>query len=373
MTLAISRNARLLIAGSVALMVAALALPFSTPFKGLPASAPVPAPPTAMHQPDYGTLVTRYDDGVEELLARTLRAPRSWLAWEQLGRTYRTRAQLTGDQLDYTRAEDALAHAFAIAPDGAGPFLARAQLNGSLHRDDLVAADLDRAAAAVLVDDRTAAATLTLRATCAFHAGRYDAARDLYAQAMKAHADHLILVAQADLDFATGRRTQAFAALSAAERGADPADTFGWAWLAVQRGWFEQERGDWDAALVWYREGERRMPGWWQAEARTAGVLSHRGDHDAALAAYRGLVARTGRIDLMDALALELRAHGDESAAHIWSDRAGAACAALLAEFPEAGCAHGLTHALSVAADPVQAVALARRNLALRPGGEAQT
>ena len=99
---------------------------------------------------------------------------------------------------------------------------------------------------------------------------------------------------------------------------------------------------------------------------------SYRGEHAAALAAYSGLVARTGHIDLIDALALELRASG-EAGARTWSERAGASCAAMLAEFPEAGCAHALTHALTVAKDPALAVALARRNVDLRPGGEAQT
>ena len=369
MPLALSRRSLLLIAGPLVIAVVGVVLLVGGATRDAVTTAA--AAPAAARTLDYGALVTRYDDGVEELLARTVREPRSWLAWEYLGRTYRTRAQLTGDQLDYTRAQEALARAFAIAPAGAGPFLARAQLNGSLHRDDLIPADLERAAAAVLVDDRTAAAIASLRATCAFHAGHYAEARAGYRRAMTLHPDHLALVALADLDFATGQREQAFSELAEAERGVDRADTFGWAWLAVQRGWFEQERGAWDAALTWYREGERRMPGWWQAEARSAGVLSHRGEHAAALAAYRGLVARTGRIDLMDSLALELRATGDEAGARTWSERAGAACAAMLAEFPEAGCAHALTHALTVAQDPGLAMDLARRNVSLRPGGEA--
>ena len=323
--------------------------------------------------PSYRTEVIRLDDIIENLNARSHHDPRSWLALQSLAASYRQRAQLTGEHLDYVRADAALTRAFAIAPSGAGPFLIRAQLNSSLHRYALIEGDLQAAASDALLDERSAATIASLRADSAFVSGHYALAEPLYRRALTLRRDYLRLFALADFLFATGEREQAEPLMDEAERTVPQVDHMGRAWVRLQRGLMEESRGHWDTALAHYRAADTAMPGWWMVAMRIAAIQAQRGERAEAIAAYRTLIAQTDRPDCYDGLAALLLKDGciDEAGALI--RRARQRYDLMLQDDPQSAYGHALAHFLTLQKEPALTVTIAERNRDLRPGGEALT
>ncbi len=324
-------------------------------------------------QPSYRTEVIRLDDVIETLVARGKHDPRSWLALQSLAASYRQRAQLTGDYLDYTRAADAVARAFAIAPAGAGPFVVRAQLNSSLHRYDAIEADLEAAETDALLDQRTAATIASLRADIAFYRGDYAKAEQGYRRALATQVDYQRLFALANYHFSTGERAAADTMMCEAERIIPTVDIMGRAWLRLQRGVMDEACGRWDAAMHAYLDADTVMPGWWMVAARIAGLQALRGDHDSAITGYTVLIAQTSKPEFMDALASLYRTAGRNREAELLVRSARRRYDIMLQENPQAAYGHALDHFLTLEQEPTLMVELAERNRELRPGGEALT
>ncbi|MBA3708695.1 MAG: hypothetical protein H0W83_07750 [Planctomycetes bacterium] len=318
----------------------------------------------------YQLAVQDLDSRVQNAESRTRRDPRSWLACEGLAQAYRTRAQLTGDWLDYDRARQSIARAFVIAGNGVGPFLARAQLDASLHRWNDIEADLIAADDAMPKDDERAS-IIGLRSERAMQSGRYDEALDGYERA--AGLDHTMprLFALADAHNSLGEHDLADRLLDEAEHLAPGRDPVACAWLQLQRGVIAQDRGQFDEAQRRYEHADAILPGWWRVEGRLADVRALSGDTDAAESAYRSLVKRTSNPEFMDALARLARRRGDQKDAARWISLAGTIYDGEFADAPEAGCGHGLEHALDLDDDTSHAITLAEMNHRLRPGGEA--
>jgi tetratricopeptide (TPR) repeat protein len=314
--------------------------------------------------------VRELDGWVESSAARTRHDPRSWLALEGLAQGYRARALLTGEWLDFGRAREAVDRAFAVAPGGVGPFLTRAQLDASLHRWDRIEGDLVATENAMPKDEERSAIA-ALRAERAFQCGRYGEAIAGYEAALGLDRSSTRLFALADARNQLGEPVIADRLLDEAERLAPDRDRVAGAWLQMQRGVIEQERGHLAEARRRYERADGIMPGWWRVEGRLAGLRAAEGDVDGAIASYRALVKRTGSAEFMDALARLHRARGEAAEAGRWIAVARAIYDGELAEAPEAACGHGLDHALDLEDDPACAVRLAEMNHRLRPGGEA--
>ena len=85
----------------------------------------------------------------------------------------------------------------------------------------------------------------------------------------------------------------------------------------------------------------------------------------------RGVAARSGSAEAMDALAMLLRAQGTGGESRLWAGRADALWRKRLNQMPEAAYGHALEHEL-VFGTPERALDLATRNLAARPYGESR-
>ena len=289
-----------------------------------------------------------------------------WAHLEGLARLYMARAQLTGDHEDYVRAQSARARAFALAAEGAGPVLVRAQLSFTLHRLPNVEADLAAAERAVLLRRGEREMIDSLRADVAFHSGRYEEALAGFRAAHDADphggsAFRLALYFWQTGQFPEAERWMQVAEATAEERGRARA------WYQLQQGLMDLDRGRYDDAYAHYRRANELFTGWWLVEEHIAEVQALRGHAGEAESRYRDLIERTGNPEFMDALASLISDRDPEEAAR-WTRRATEHYDRWLERLPEASYGHALEHFLENGPE-ARALDLAERNFALRPGG----
>jgi len=304
---------------------------------------------------------------VSEARAAIERGPVVWPQWETLAAAQLALAQLTGDYGAYLDAGESLKQAFAIS-GRSGPYLARARYHFSVHRLDRVDADLDLAARESRPD---LTAILGLRADLDFYRGRYQQALAGYREALSQREDLGGLTRLALWHARMGHISEALALFDRAERIYHGDSPHPRAWLALQRGLLELERGQWDLAMAHYQHALRLLPGWWLAREHVAEIHALRGEQAAARAEYQAVIAETGNPEFMDAMAKLAAAEGKAEESRQWIARARAAYDQRLAQLPEATYGHGLDHFLQFG-PPEMALQLARANHRQRPGGEAQ-
>ncbi len=363
----------------------------------LAACAPDPAPPDAAPPaagsaavapaptPSQGPLRLAEGDGLATALARTAASvaggrakaadqPTDWSGWASAASALLQRARLTGSYDDYAAAEEALEAAFARATPGTGPFVLRARLNATLHRLDRVDADLD------VVKDWPAAGlhkpsrAVAVRAGVDFQRGRIDDAKRGWAEAMRLQSGWPTPVAglalahwkTGDFESAEGLYGDCLALL-----GDSPGEPL--AWTHLQLGLMDLDRERYAEALAHYVDADAALPGYWLVHEHIAEVLRLLGRRDEARALYARVVADTGGApEFLDAQAEMAREDGDEDAARALIARSRAKYEARLERFPEATYGHALDH-FGTFGPPARALELARKNHALRPGGDAKT
>jgi tetratricopeptide (TPR) repeat protein len=319
----------------------------------------------------YATCVRNLDDDVAAADWRSQHDPQSWLAPAALAQCYRQRAQLTGEYVDYSRAEAALDRSFAIAPPGVGPCLARAQLSATMHRWNSIEPDLEMVEKSLPKSFERAAVT-NLRAERSFQSGDYAHALDLYRQAITLDRENGVrYFGLADADNALGDRKAADDLLDHAEKLIPAHEHFTAAWLQMMRGAILMDRGEFVGAAARFAAADAAMSGWWRVQGKQADLLVLRGQDDPAVAAYTDLVRRTGNPEFMDDLARIALRRGDAAEAARWTVMARAVYAEEINDFPEAASAHALDHYLDLEHDDATTVHLAELNHSLRPGGEA--
>jgi tetratricopeptide (TPR) repeat protein len=276
------------------------------------------------------------------------------------------RARLTGMLEDYQLARtllDALATSGAQAPSTCQ---LQARLDFVLHRLPAASAALARCSGQT---DLGEAATLS--ADIAFYSGRYKEAEDRYRALLNQLGDPSQYIRLALYRSKTGSPGEAAALMEAAQTRYHGGSATTLAWLILQRGLIAWERGRLDEALALYRMAADALPGWWLVDEQIADILRLQGDSDGARQLLEGLVARTGLPQHMDELARLLREGNTPGAALPWIARAKAIHNERLAAFPEAAVGHAVTHYL-LFGTPAEALALAKRNVMLRPYGDAQ-
>jgi len=347
--------------------------PTPGPDKPEPKLAPEPEPrPVAAPAPtkQHADELARID---QEIAATTQRAeahPQGWLVLERIAGLHLGRARLSGDYDDYAKAEAALERAFTVAGKDAGPHLTRIALNFTLHRLDRVAADLERVEKYAIKTPAERRALRELGAELAFQQGRYADARAGFEAALAAEPEDVTNLARMALlrwktgDFA-GAEDLYGQALGKRVEG-EPA-----AWLHLQLGLMDLERGRHDEALAHYRDAAALLAGYWLLDEHIAEILTLQGQTDAALALYADIIARTDNPEFMDAVAGIHRAAGRTEAAAPLIARADAIYEAQLLRFPEAAYGHALEHFLEFG-DPKRAVTLAEANHRTRPNAEAK-
>ena len=338
------------------------------PDKPGPEPRPVAAPaPTKQHADE----LARIDQEIAATSRRAEAHPQGWLVLERIAGLHLGRARLSGDYDDYAKAEAALERAFTVAGKDAGPHLTRIALNFTLHRLDRVAADLERVEKYAIKTPAERRALRELGAELAFQQGRYADARAGFEAALAAEPEDVTNLARMALlrwktgDFA-GAEDLYGQALGKRVEG-EPA-----AWLHLQLGLMDLERGRHDEALAHYRDAAALLAGYWLLDEHIAEILTLQGQTDAALALYADIIARTDNPEFMDAVAGIHRAAGRTEAAAPLIARADAIYEAQLLRFPEAAYGHALEHFLEFGADPKRAVTLAEANHRTRPNAEAK-
>ena len=292
-------------------------------------------------------------------------APDEWLRGEALARALIARWRLAGDYADLAEADRLLDSGLAATPDPAGPVLSKAMLAVLVHRldeADGALAQANRAAAPDLGETADAAA---LAGDVALQRGQLDRAAALFEKADRILGSAGTALRSAMLEAGRGGHGDAIAALEAliARPRQQPATL---AALMLQRANLAYAVGDWAAAGRWVGAAQRAFPGYWLADAYAAQQFALAGRTDEAIRAYRIVAERSGRPEVMDALAhlLRLRGRGEESRA--WAAKAAAGWVDRAALFPEAVAHHRAEHELAVGSAS-RALLLAEADAKARP------
>jgi tetratricopeptide (TPR) repeat protein len=299
--------------------------------------------------------------------------PGSSLAWGRVAELYLTRARLTGDYDDYAKAEELVTKGFAANPTGDfGPFMVRARLNFTLHRLDRIDADFQRATRLPTQDGKEVYGRELFAANLAFQRGQYAEAERLLVSLVDRRPALSALSGLALYRWKEGRFDEAEPLYRRALEVYDGEETEPEAWLHLQLGLMDLDRGRHDSALAHYREGEALIAGYWLIEEHIAEILTLQGKTDEAKAMYTAIVERTGNPEFMDALAEIHQAAGETVLADEWLAKADAKFEEQLQRFPEAAYGHALEHFLAHGDDPAKTLDMARKNHALRPNADAK-
>ena len=314
----------------------------------------------ALHRVDHDLAATAALDATD------------WTVQGRLAGLHLQRARLAGGYADYDHALLALDRAYAQAAPGAGPHQTHARVLASLHRLPEAIDAVDRARDRILIDDVTTAELDLLRAELAWQQGDYPTALDASAELELRRPTWRTASTGAHHAWHTLQDAEAERAWDLAEQRLVGEQRVARAWLHLQRGLLDLDRGRPDEALHHYLDADAALPGWWLVHEHVAEALVLTGHPDQAEPIYRDVVEHTDAPEFMDALAGLALDRGDRHAADAWIARAEARYEDQLAAHPEAAAGHALGHYLDFGpAD--RAVELARANLAARPNAEAHT
>jgi tetratricopeptide (TPR) repeat protein len=336
-----------------------------------PDAAAAETPPTSLRfnrdAREFEKALADLDTEIAATRARAEAQPKGWLVLEKLANLHLRRARLSGSYDDYAAAEKALAQAFERAPAGTGPVLTRASLDFTLHRLAPIEADIVAYEKIPVLGPDDRAHITAMRGDVAFERGQYQLARELFDAALVLDRNSAILAKLAHWHWRAGE-------LEAAERlyleayGMMPDGALeSRAWVHLQLGLMDLERGRYDDAFAHYRDGTQILGGWWLLEEHIAEIAALEGMDAFALELYDDIIERTGKAEFIDAKAGLLERAGDEAGAKAAIDEATKIFEAELLRFPEASYGHALDHYLEFG-PPERALELATANHQLRPG-----
>jgi tetratricopeptide (TPR) repeat protein len=320
----------------------------------------------------YSGILAATDIAIANAEAQVAAANDQWLLHENVARSYLERARFSGNYGDYAAADAALKRAFAVAAPGTGPHLVRAQLDFRMHRlaeAERQLALIDGYAIPSLPDER--AEILAMRGDIAFYRGNLKAALQLYSEADRL-SPGTATFRRAIYAMKTGDFERAESTFDQTEREARLLTPQLQAFIDLQRGLLDLERGNWPSAENWFRKADRSFPGYWLTQAHLVQMWALRGKVEKAEQGYRKIIEHSEQPEVMDALASLYRSQGDAEASREWAERSGAIWAKRLQQFPQAAYGHALEHEL-VLGNPATALALARQNMAARPYGDSAT
>jgi len=296
----------------------------------------------------------------------------SWVMQERLANTLFERGKLTGDLADFIAAREALQAAFKTASNGAGPFMARASLNYTLHLLPAVEEDLARAESALLVNKPTRKLIRLLRADIDLYRARYQQAKNGYLELETNQPGVDTASRLANYFTQTGNFSEAEHWMNQAESRVVGRSSQLRSWIHLQKGLLDLAAGHLDNALLHYQQALDTFPGHWLIEEHIAEIDALQERDLLAEKKYRNLIDRTNSPLFMVALAELLAERDDEKAQHesaTWMQAAAAQFQQQLNMMPEMVSAHALEHFLQF--DEIeQVLPLALENYRMRPGGE---
>lgn len=276
------------------------------------------------------------------------------------------RAQLLGMTGEYLPALKVAEDAVTRSPDAPGAYLLRAHIRSAVHRFADAVADLETARAKG-ADAEVVAARL---ASAKMASGIGDPAQALVDcdASIAVHKSYLTVSDRAAALLTLGRYEDADAAFVEAATLYHDVSPFALAWIDFQRGmmWAESANRP-DRARPLYEAAVARLPRYTVATVHLAELYADAGEAARAIALLEPLVAVAEDPEPKALLGELLVAGGDvaRGAALVAAARAG--YDALLTGLPEAFADHGAEFFAGPGHDLPRALALAERNLALRP------
>jgi tetratricopeptide (TPR) repeat protein len=282
-----------------------------------------------------------------------------------VGRVYR-RASLTGDFADFRAVEIAIKEELERLGPLQDLYLLRAQFEFKLHRLASARDDLTRAPDLAGHPDAVA-----LRADLALQEGNYEVARQSYERLVRENRTWDNLARLAYYWGKTGDVARADKLYAEAQDELSAKEMRSFAWVELQRGLLDLDRGRDEPALAHFRRADRAYSGYWLIEEHIAEALGRLGRTDEAIALYRKVVEKTHNPEFLSALARLLESR-DPGAAAILDREAERRFEEQSALYPEAALGHFLQFLLERKATGPQLLALAQRNVELRPNAESK-
>ena len=338
---------------SIVIAVAAVGLSF--PLAGTLARKP--PPPT-----DYDVELARLQRDISEIKDGALAPPIDIETATRFAHRLYLRASLTGSPADFKAAETAIDRAIRDIGPVAGLYLLKANLDFRLHRLEQAHRDL-----AALSPFAGNAQIVALTAGLAFQEGGYEAAKRGYRSALEKNPtwDNLARLAYWESKF--GDPGLADSLYGQAQHEISAKEMRSYAWVALERGLLEFNRGRYEKAMAHYAQATNAYSGYWLVDEHIAELLAAQRRFDEAVALYRKVIARVPRPEFQQALGDLFRFMGKEDQARPWHDRALAA----YLESAARGDVHYYHHLAGfyadVRRDGAEAVKWARKDAALRP------
>lgn len=305
--------------------------------------------------------------GIKGLIGK---APTNRLNHERAASALMQRARLTGSYEDYARAETAVATAFEHKP-AAGTLMLRSKLHYTLHRLPEARADFESAKPTA---DRSPGGVASIEAfegNLAMQAGDSAKAGKYFQASLQAKRTSANLASVAVFYWKTGDFEQAEALFREALAAYHGKPMEPRAWLHLNLGLLDLDRGRYDDALAHYREAETFMKGYWLIDEHIAEILTLQGKTEEAKTLYLDILNRTSNPEFMDAMAGILFAEGNDEDAKAYIGKARKRYEEQTAQYPEAAYGHALGHYIEFGDDPAFVLELAKKNYALRPNLEA--
>lgn len=313
------------------------------------------------------TALDREREGFEKLLAKT---PTNRLNHERVASLFMQRARLSGSYEDYAKAEAALERAFDPAPGGA-TYMARAKLHYTLHRLPEARVDFDKAKPLTMKSPDVVAGIEAFEANLALQAGDDKTAAKHFDASLAAKRTTSNLSSVAVYHWKTGNFDKAEELFREALKDYHAKRMEPRAWIHLNLGLLDLDRGRYDDALAHYREAETFLTGYWLIDEHIAEILTLQGKIDEAKVLYLDIIERTNNPEFMDAMAGIAMEAGDEAKGKEWVGKARKRYEEQMAKYPEAAYGHALGHYLEFGEDPAFVLELAQKNYELRPNLDA--
>jgi tetratricopeptide (TPR) repeat protein len=268
----------------------------------------------------YQAELSRIQKDISDLEDGALSAPIDIEKATRFVRRVYQRAILSSNPADLQAAESAIDRAIGEIGSLADLYLLKANLEFRLHR--LEKADREVKALARFAGNSQIVA---LKAGIAFQQGAYSEAKKGYQSAIEKNPswDNLARLAYweakfGDPDLADSLYRQAEEEISAKEMRS-------YAWVELERGLLEFNRGRYDKASAHYQQADKAYSGYWLVEEHIAELLAAERKFDEAAALYKKVVARAPRPEFQQALGDLFLFMGKEDLAKPWHDAALAA------------------------------------------------
>lgn len=305
--------------------------------------------------------------GIERLIEKT---PTNRLSYERNAAAFMQRARLTGSYEDYSKAEALVELAFKYKP-ASGTHMLRSKLHYTLHRLPEARADFESAKPTA---DRSPGGVASIEAfegNLAVQAGDSKKAAKHFEASLKAKRTSSNLASVSVFHWKTGDFDQAEALFREALKSYHGKPMEPRAWLHLNLGLLDLDRGRYDDALAHYREAETFMKGYWLIDEHIAEILTLQGKTEEAKTLYLDILERTSNPEFMDAMAGILFEAGQDDDAKAYVARARKRYEEQTARYPEAAYGHALGHYIEFGDDAAFVLELAKKNYALRPNLEA--